>query len=61
MVGAPGLGDVLGWGDEATRVDQGCGGGPLSLGLLERDINPRKTFEFTTILAEKAVIDVELC
>ena len=38
--GAPGLGDDLGWGGEATRDAQGCGGGPppLGLGLLERDI-----------------------
>ena len=36
--GAPGLGDDLGWGGEATRDAHGCGGGPLHLGLLERDI-----------------------
>ena len=36
--GTPGLGDDLGWGDEATRDAQGCGGGPPPLGLLERDI-----------------------
>ena len=36
--GAPGLGDDLGWGGEATRDAQGCGGGPPPLGLLERDI-----------------------
>ena len=26
------------WGGVATRDAQGCGGGPLHLGLLERDI-----------------------
>ena len=31
-------GDDLGWGGEATRDAQGCGGGPPPLGLLERDI-----------------------
>ena len=36
--GAPGLDDDLGWGDEATRGAQGCGGAPPPLGLLERDI-----------------------
>ena len=36
--GAPCLGDDLGWGGEATRDAQGCGGGPPPLGLLERDI-----------------------
>ena len=36
--GAPGLGDDLGWGGEATRDAQECGGGPTPLGLLERDI-----------------------
>ena len=29
--GAPGLGDGLGWGGEATRDAQGGGGGPLPL------------------------------
>ena len=28
----------MGWGVEATRGAQGCGGGYLPLGLLERDI-----------------------
>ena len=28
-------GDDLGWGGEATRDAQGCGGGPSPLGLLE--------------------------
>ena len=37
--GAPGLGDDLGWGGEATRDAQGCGGGPPPVGLLERDNN----------------------
>ena len=36
--GAPGLGDDLGWGGEATRDAQVCGGGPTPLGLLERDV-----------------------
>ena len=38
--GALALGDDLGWGGEASRDAQGCGGGypPLHLGLLERDI-----------------------
>ena len=37
--GAPGLGDDLESGGEATRDAQGCGGGPHpGLGLLERDI-----------------------
>ena len=42
-MGAPGLGDDLGWGGEATRDAQGCGGGPPPLGLLERDINKDTT------------------
>ena len=36
--GAPGLGDDLGCGGEATRDAQVCGGGPLPLGLLEGGI-----------------------
>ena len=39
LLGAPGLGDDLGWGGEATRDAQGCEGGPSPLGLLERDIS----------------------
>ena len=36
--GVLGLCDDLGWGGEATRDAQWCGGGPAPLGLLERDI-----------------------
>jgi hypothetical protein len=32
LLGAPGLGDDLGWSGEATRDAQGCEGGPLPLG-----------------------------
>ena len=38
FTGAPGLGDDLGWGGEATRGAQVCGGAPPPLGLLERYI-----------------------
>ena len=37
--GAPGLGDDLEWGGEATRGAQGCGGGPPPLGLFGGDIS----------------------
>ena len=34
----PSVIDDLGWGGEATRGAQGCGGGYPPLGLLERDV-----------------------
>ena len=41
--GAPGLGDDLGWGGEATRGAQGCGSGSPPLGLLERGVHLLKS------------------
>ena len=50
--GAPGVGDDLGWGGEATRGVQGCGGGPPSLGLPGRDI---RAVKFDGIFAQISV------
>ena len=50
--GAPGLGDDLRWGGEATRDAQGCGGGSPPLGLLERDISERLWTKVTGLMTE---------